>query len=97
MEPTPTTRLRRCRRALAHRWARVLLPGLASAELGEGGKSFLAILLTTALLMLPLFGKIGARIPWRYDPGSFASICIASAGLLLYFGVRIRRELRDRV
>ncbi len=79
------------------RWARVLLPGLASAELGEGGRSFLAILLVTALLMLSQFGKIGARVPWRYDPGSLASLSITIAGLLLYLGARIRRELRDEV
>lgn len=79
------------------RWARVLLPGLASAEIGEGGRSFLAILLATALLMLPRFGKIGVHIPWRYDPGSFASLFVATVGLLLYFGVRIRRELREQV
>jgi tetratricopeptide (TPR) repeat protein len=79
------------------RWARVLLPGLSSAEIGEGGRSFLAILLATALLMLPSMGRLGVHIPWRYDPGNFASWFIAIAGLLLYFGVRIRRELRDQV
>jgi tetratricopeptide (TPR) repeat protein len=77
------------------RWARVLLPGLASAEIGEGGRSFLAILLAVALLMLPLFGKIGARIPWRYDPGNFASWIVAILGLLLYLGLRLRWELRS--
>src|SRR5918999_5704078 len=35
-------------------WGRVLLPGVASTEVGEGGKAFLALLLPTALLMLPL-------------------------------------------
>jgi len=85
------------REGVFDRWARVLLPGLASAEIGEGGRSFLAILLATALLMLPRFGKIGVHIPWRYDPGSFASLFVATVGLLLYFGVRIRRELREQV
>ncbi|HEX4965860.1 MAG TPA: tetratricopeptide repeat protein [Thermoanaerobaculia bacterium] len=79
------------------RWARVFLPGLASAEIGEGGKSFLAILLITALLMLPQLGKIGVRIPWRYDPGNTASWIVAILGLLLYLGLRLRRELRDAV
>ncbi len=79
------------------RWARVFLPGLASAEIGEGGRSFLAILFITGLLMLPLFGKIGVHIPWRYDPGNFASWIVAILGLALYLGLRLRRELRDAV
>jgi tetratricopeptide (TPR) repeat protein len=79
------------------RWARVLLPGLASAEIGEGGRSFLAILLATALLMLPQLGKIGVHIPWRYDPGNFASWIVAILGLLLYLGLRLRWELSDAV
>ncbi len=79
------------------RWARVFLPGLASAEIGEGGRSFLAILFITGLLMLPLFGKIGVHIPWRYDPGNFASGIVAILGLALYLGLRLRQELRDAV
>jgi tetratricopeptide (TPR) repeat protein len=79
------------------RWARVFLPGLASAEIGEGGRSFLAILFITGLLMLPLFGTIGVHIPWRYDPGNLASWTIAITGLALFLGLRLRRELRDAV
>ncbi|HEX9945291.1 MAG TPA: tetratricopeptide repeat protein [Thermoanaerobaculia bacterium] len=76
------------------RWGRVLLPGVSSAELGEGGKAFLALLAPTALLMLPLFGKLGVRIPWRYDAGNLLSWILVILGLSLYFGVRLRRELR---
>jgi tetratricopeptide (TPR) repeat protein len=79
------------------RWARVFLPGLASAEIGEGGRSFLAILFITGLLMLPLFGTIGVHIPWRYDPGNWASWTLAITGLALFLGLRFRRELRDAV
>lgn len=79
------------------RWGRILLPGVASAEIGEGGKAFLAILVPTALLMLPLLETLGARIPWRYDPGNLLSWIVAVLGLALYFGVRLRRELRSRV
>ena len=75
-------------------WARALVPGLASAEVGEGGRTFLAILLAAALLMLPLFGQLGYRIPWRYDPGNLVSWIFAILGLSLYLGVRLRRELR---
>lgn len=79
------------------RWGRILLPGVASAEIGEGGKSFFALLVPTALLMLPLIGRLGVRIPWRYDPGNLLSWILAVLGLLIYFGVRLRRELRNEV
>jgi tetratricopeptide (TPR) repeat protein len=76
------------------RWGRALLPGVGSAEIGEGGKSFFALLVFTALLMLPLIGRIGTRIPWRYDPGNLLSWVLAILGLAIYFGARLRRELR---
>jgi hypothetical protein len=79
------------------RWGRVLLPGVSSAEIGEGGKAFLALLVPTALLMIPLFGRVGVRIPWRYDPGNFVAWNLVILGLLLFFGVRLRRELRGGV
>jgi len=79
------------------RWGRILLPGVASAEIGEGGKSYFALLVPAALLMLPLFGRLGVAIPWRYDPGSSLSWVVAALGLLLYFGVRLRLGLRDEV
>ena len=76
---------------------RVLLPGLASAEAGEGLRSFLAILLPVGLLMLPLFGVLGYRVPWGYDPGNLSSWIVAILGLLLYLGARLRWELRNEV
>jgi tetratricopeptide (TPR) repeat protein len=79
------------------RWGRIVLPGVASAEIGEGGKSFLALLVPTALLMLPSIGRLGVRIPWRYDPGNLLSWIVAILGLLLYFGTRLQRELGHRV
>lgn len=79
------------------RWGRILLPGVASAEIGEGGKSYLALLIPTALLMLPLLGRLGVRIPWRYDPGTLLSWVVAILGLALYFVVRLRLELRNEV
>lgn len=79
------------------RWGRILLPGVASAEVGEGVRSFLALLVPTALLMLPLLGRLGTTIPWRYDPGNLPSWIVAVLGLAIYFGVRLRRELRHEV
>jgi tetratricopeptide (TPR) repeat protein len=79
------------------RWGRILLPGVASAEVGEGVRSFLALLVPTALLMLPYLGRLGTTIPWRYDPGNLPSWIVAILGLTIYFGVRLRRELRHEV
>ena len=79
------------------RWGRILLPGVASAEIGEGVRSFFAVLAPAALLMLPLLGRLGTTIPWRYDPGNLLSWILAILGLAIYFGVRLRRELRHEV
>jgi tetratricopeptide (TPR) repeat protein len=79
------------------RWRRFLVPGAEAAESGEGVWSFLALLLPTAFAMLFLIGKLGYRLPWGYDPGSFAARIVAILGFLLYFGVRLRRLLRDDV
>src|SRR5262245_34231760 len=70
------------------RWGRALLPGVASTEVGEGGKAFLALLLPAALLMLPQLGRLGVPVPWRYDPGTLPSWILTILGLALYFGVR---------
>jgi len=86
---------------LGHRaldtWRRVLLPGLASAEAGDGARAFLALLTPVGLLMLPWFERIGYRIPWGYDPGNLAAWTLAVTGLLLYLGARLRWELRNAV
>jgi len=79
------------------RWRRILLPGVAAAEAGEGGRAFLALLLPAGLLMLPLSGDIGYRIPWGYDPGNLILWTFAVLGLLLYFGARLRWELTHQV
>ena len=79
------------------RWGRILLPGVASAEVGEGVRSFLALLVPTALLMLPLLGRLGMTVPWRYDPGNSLSWILTILGLAIYFGVRLWRELRHEV
>jgi tetratricopeptide (TPR) repeat protein len=78
-------------------WRRVLVPGLASAEAGDGARAFLALLAPVALLMLPWFERLGYRIPWGYDPGNLASWTLAVAGLLLYVGARLRWEVRNAV
>jgi len=78
-----------------NRWRRILLPGAGAAESGEGAGGFFAVLLPVALIMLPLFGRLGYRLPWGYDPGSSVAWIVAILGLTLYLGVRLRTELRD--
>ncbi len=79
------------------RWRRILLPGVASAEAGEGVQAYLALLVPAALLTLPLSGEIGFRTPWGYDPGTLLSWTLAVAGLLLYLGARFHWERRNLV
>src|SRR6202035_5778152 len=79
------------------RWSRVLLPGVSSAEAGEGGRVFLALLVPAALLTVPLLPRLGYRIPWGYDPGDLAPWIVTSIGLLAYLGARVRWELRNQL
>ncbi len=76
---------------------RVLLPGISSAEAGEGVRGFVALLVPVALLMLPLFGVLGYRIPWGYDPGNLSTWVVAILGLVLYFGARLRIERSNEI
>jgi len=80
-----------------NRWRRILLPGAGAAESGEGLGGFFAVLLPVALIMLPLFGRLGYRLPWGYDPGSSVAWIVAILGLTLYLGVRLRMELRNDI
>ena len=79
------------------RLRRALLPGLSSAEVGQGWKTYLALLVLVALLMIPLFGNLGYRIPWGYDPGSLLPWTFAAAGLAIYLVVRLRWEQRNQI
>lgn len=79
------------------RWRRALIPGLAAAEAGEGVSSYLSLLMGMGLLMIPLFGRLGYRIPWGYDPGHLLAWILAILGILLFLGARLRRELRGGV
>ncbi len=93
-----TDRLTEPRRSRTHdRWRRILVPGLTSAEAGEGVSSYLSLLLAVGFLMLPLFGRLGYRVPWGYDPGNLPAWTLAALGLLLYLGARLRWELRHGV
>jgi tetratricopeptide (TPR) repeat protein len=79
------------------RWRRILLPGLGSADEGEGFKSYAALVVPVGLLMLPLLERLGYRIPWGYDPGNLTAWILAVLGIFLYLGARLRWELRHEV
>lgn len=79
------------------RLRRALVPGLSAAEAGEGARSFLALLVPTGLLLMPLFERLGYRIPWGYDAGSFAAWTLTLAGLAVYLGLRVGWEWRNTV
>jgi len=79
------------------RWRRALVPGLSAAETGEGGRAFLALLVPVALLTMPLFERIGYRIPWGYDAGGSAAWILSISGLVLYLAGRLRWERRNAV
>ncbi|HEX2645588.1 MAG TPA: tetratricopeptide repeat protein [Thermoanaerobaculia bacterium] len=81
----------------ADRWRRAFLPGFSSARAGEGPRAFFALLFPTGLLLLPFLGRLGYRIPWGYDPGSYLAWIASILGLLLYFGARLRWELRNEI
>lgn len=73
---------------------RVLIPGMAPALDGRGYRAFLELLLPVALLMLPLVGTLGYRVPWGYEPGDFMVWMLAAVGILLYVSRRVVRGLR---
>ena len=74
------------------RWARALVPGLVSTRAGRGAQAFLAILLPAALLIAPFVRGLGFRLPLAYDPDSVMPAAMGFGGLILLFGVRLRRE-----
>lgn len=78
----------------AARWLRALLAGVPESEAGRPLAAFGAVLAPAALLLLPWAGKFGMRLPWGYEPGRGLEWTAAVAGLLLFFGLRLWREVR---
>lgn len=70
------------------RWTRRLVPGIVSAEAGDGGRAYLAIVLPVAALAIPLTGSVGFRVPWSYDPGAALAWGVGLAGFALFYGLR---------
>ncbi|HXU46176.1 MAG TPA: hypothetical protein VN783_11670 [Thermoanaerobaculia bacterium] len=80
-----------------HRWLRVFLPGFPSAEVGDGGRGFFALLAPLVLASIPFASRLGYRIPWGYEPGPGAGWIVALVGLAAYFAARYRWDLAHEV
>jgi tetratricopeptide (TPR) repeat protein len=78
-------------------WRRVLLPGVASLEGGEGLRAFLALLIPAGLFLIPVGERLGYRVPWGYDPGTLLPWTVAITGLVLFLGARLYWERRNEV
>lgn len=79
------------------RWLRVLLPGLPSAEVGEGFRGFGAVLVVLALGSIPFLPRLGFRLPSGFGPGQGTAWLVAIAGLLVYFLWRYRFDLANEI
>ena len=74
-------------------WARAIVPGLASAVEGRGGRAFVAVLVPMGLVMLPLLRGVGYREPLGYDPGHWLPMVTSAVFLTLWLLSRIGWEL----
>jgi drug/metabolite transporter superfamily protein YnfA len=62
----------------------VLLPGLPSAEIGEGLAAFGALWLPVSLALLPVAASVGSAVPLALDPaGSAVPVALVGLGLVL--------------
>jgi tetratricopeptide (TPR) repeat protein len=74
--------------AADNRWARALVPGLASLAEGHGVRAFVGIALPVALLILVAAGGFGYRPPLGFDVGPLPSQ-LGLAALILLFAARM--------
>ncbi len=79
------------------RWLRVLLPGLPSAEVGDGFRGYLAVLAVLALASIPFLPRLGFRIPSGFGPGQGTAWLITIVGLLAYYVARYRFDLANEI
>ncbi len=79
------------------RWFRVLLPGLPSAEVGDGLRGYFALLAVVALASLPFLPRLGFRLLSGFGPGQGTAWLITIVGLLAYFIARYRFDLANEI
>ncbi len=79
------------------RWLRVLLPGLPSAEVGDGFRGFGAVLAVLAITSIPFLPRLGFRLPSGFGPGQGAAWLFTVVALLAYFLWRYRFDLANEI
>lgn len=72
----------------------VLFPGLRHARSESWGSAFLALIIPATLITLPLFERLGLRLPWGYDPESASLYWLSLVGLAGFFLIRLLAELQ---
>ena len=72
---------------------RVLLPGLPSAEDGNGGRAYLAMVVVALALVLLGGSRFLYPLPLGLDPGPAAPTTLAATMLVLFFGGRLWADL----
>lgn len=77
-------------------WLRVLVPGLQSAELGEGFRAFGQVMLPAVLLSLLWGGRFTFSLPLWLPMSLSLPGLVGGLGLLLVLGVRLGAELLRR-
>ena len=68
---------------------KVLIPGLASVQEGQGVMGYLALLLPVSLLLPPLASNWAYPVPWGYAPGNQAAVFVATVALVLLLVIRL--------
>jgi len=78
------------------RWAmllRVLLPGIPSAEDGNGGRAYLALLVVALALVLLGGSRLIYPLPLGLQPGAAAPTVAAASLLVVFFASRVWADL----
>ena len=78
----------------AHRWLQVVVPGLSSAQDGDGLVGFLSLVTVASLLQLLALGRIGYDLPWGLDTGLTLPTAIGGFGLAVVVALRLLRAVR---
>ena len=76
------------------RAVRVLLPGLRSAEEGNGGRAYLALLVVALVVVLIGGWRLLYPVPLGLQPNAAGPLVLAAVTLVLFYGGRLWRDLR---
>jgi tetratricopeptide (TPR) repeat protein len=77
------------------RVVRLLLPGLRSAEEGNGGRTYLSMLVVALVVMLLGGSRVLYPVPIGLQPGDAGPLALAIGTLVAFYGGRFWRDLRS--